>query len=179
MEKGHIHIRTAHKTERHAILDLVSRAYAEFGTVLSPSLWTSYQEDIVATIEEENLAERIVAVQDDAIVGSVLLYPKAAATTSTYPGNPISINWPEVRLLAVSPESRKQGVATALLNECIQRASATGASVLGLHTTDFMPEAIHLYERSGFMRAPEADFRVMDILVKSYHLPLSGSSGQL
>jgi GNAT superfamily N-acetyltransferase len=177
MVKRHIHIRNAHKNERHTILDLISRAYAEFGTALSPSHWASYQENIVATIEEENLAERIVAVQDDIIVGNVLLY--ASATTATYPGNPIRTNWPEVRLLAVPPERRRQGVATALMNECIQRASATGASVLGLHTADFMPAAIHLYEQSGFRRAPEADFRVMDMLAKSYHLPLNGSSGQL
>src|SRR6266850_792009 len=45
------------------------------------------------------------------------------------------------------------------MRECIRRARAGGASVLSLHTTDLMRVAKAMYERMGFVRAPELDFR--------------------
>jgi hypothetical protein len=42
-----------------------------------------------------------------------------------------------------------------------------------LHTTDMMRAAMTLYERMGFRRAPEIDFRpAPSVLVKGYRLAL-------
>ncbi|MDQ2907557.1 MAG: GNAT family N-acetyltransferase [Chloroflexota bacterium] len=58
--------------------------------------------------------ERIVAESEGAIVGSVLLYPPLA---QAYPGAEVGASWPEVRLLAVAPAARGQGVASALMDD--------------------------------------------------------------
>jgi ribosomal protein S18 acetylase RimI-like enzyme len=43
------------------------------------------------------------------------------------------------------------------MHECIQRARQAGASALILHTSALMRAAIRLYQRLGFVRAPELD----------------------
>ena len=104
------------------------------------------------------------------IVGSVLLYPPL---TNAYGGVAINVSAPEVRLLAVLPRARGQGVGAALMDECMHRARHMGATLLGLHTMDVMQAAVHMYERMGFMHTPALDFRPTEgILVKGYRLRL-------
>ncbi len=62
------------------------------------------------------------------------------------------------------------------MDECLHRARAAGAPALALHTADIMAVAMRLYERMGFVRAPELDFRpAPEILVKGYKRMLSSS----
>jgi GNAT superfamily N-acetyltransferase len=115
---------------------------------------------------------QIVAENDGAVVGAVLLYPPGAVANPG--GKPITREWPEVRLLAVAPAARGKGVARRLMEECIRRTRAAGAPGLTLHTADIMRVAMHLYERMGFSRAPELDFSpAPGITAKGYRLPLT------
>jgi len=63
-----------------------------------------------------------------------------------------------IRMLAVAPEARGAGVGTALVRACLARARAGGRSCIWLHTTPEMTVAHRIYEREGFVRAPEADW---------------------
>ncbi len=57
--------------------------------------------------------------------------------------------------------------------ECIRRARSLGATCLNLHTTDMMQVAKQMYERMGFVRAPELDFYPdPNVIVKAYRLDL-------
>ncbi len=174
MKNSAIHIRDAHKNERHIIRDLVALSYAEFETVASPSVWKNAQTSIAMAFEEDSPAQYIVAVQDEAIVGSVLLYPSAPP----YPDadHLSNVDDPEIRLLAVLPEMRGQGIASALVDECIQRARHAGASGLRLHSADFMKVAVHLYRQKGFVRTPETDVNNEEILITGYRLSLTPPS---
>jgi GNAT superfamily N-acetyltransferase len=114
--------------------------------------------------------EWIVAERDGALVGSVILFP---AATTTYPGASERVAIPELRVLAVDPASRGQGIGQALVEECIRRARRSGASFLGLHSSSSMREAIAIYERVGFARYPADDFRPSGAeLIMAYRLPL-------
>jgi GNAT superfamily N-acetyltransferase len=115
-------------------------------------------------------AQHVVAEKEGIILGSVLLYPPGTAF-STPDESPLTC--PEVRLLAVAPEARGQGIGTALMKECIRRARLLGAVCLNLHTTDMMQVAMRMYERMGFVRAPELDFHPdPSVTVKAYRLEL-------
>lgn len=71
------------------------------------------------------------------------------------------------------PEARGLGIGRALTLECLRRARRLGAATVGLHTTDWMHVAQKMYERTGFRRAPELDFRhVSEVNVKAYRLDL-------
>jgi hypothetical protein len=55
-------------------------------------------------------------------------------------------------------------------------AFSMSPTMLGLHTMDMMQEARRLYERRGFIRAPELDFHpAKGVLVKAYCRSLDDS----
>jgi GNAT superfamily N-acetyltransferase len=81
--------------------------------------------------------------------------------------------WPEVRLLAVAKSARGQGVAHALMQECVRRAREARADALTLHTMSAMQAALRLYTRMGFQPAPELDFQpAPGFTVNGYRLTL-------
>ena len=47
----------------------------------------------------------------------------------------------------------------ALAEECVRRVAQSGARRIGLHTSESLRAAIHLYEGMGFVRAPAHDFQ--------------------
>ena len=167
-----LHIRDARPSDRDVIPALTLAAYQEYAPLM-PAHWDGYRRNIVATLADVKPAEQIVAEDDGHMVGTVLLYP-AGTVFSSADGLQVTLRWPEIRLLAVVPGARGQGVGTALMRECVRRARQAGAAALTLHTTDIMQAAIRLYERMGFMRASELDFHpAPGVTVKGYRLNLA------
>jgi predicted N-acetyltransferase YhbS len=117
-----------------AIRDVTLAAYEEYAAMMPAALWTAYRQNIVQTLGDAGAATQLVAEAGGAVAGAVLLYPAAHDAVPPRP-------WPEVRLLAVAPAARGQGIGAALMRECIRRTRAAGQPVLSLHTTDFMPVA--------------------------------------
>ena len=60
-----------------------------------------------------------------------------------------------LRSMAVRPEARGCGSASALLDRVTAFAHERGARRLTLKTTPFLSDAIRLYERAGFRRTPK------------------------
>ena len=168
-----IAIRDAHPADRVAIEAVTLAAYEQYAVTLGATLWGMYRQNIVATLANVKPATQIVAEQEGALVGSVLLYPAGGAMGEPGGGKAMTLTWPEVRLLAVAPAARGSGAGRRLMEECIRRARAAGATALTLHTTDMMRVAMQLYERVGFERAPDLDFSpAPGIVVKGYRLAL-------
>ncbi|MGW7369049.1 GNAT family N-acetyltransferase [Streptomyces sp. NPDC054841] len=66
----------------------------------------------------------------------------------------------EFRMLAVAAEARGRGVGEALVKACIERARALeGCRRLVLSTQQRMRGAHRIYERLGFVRTPERDWK--------------------
>ena len=163
-------IRNARPSDGKAIRDVTLAAYQEYAAQM-PGFWDGYRRNIIATLDDVGAAEQLVAEQDGAIVGTVLLYPPRRMQVSRT--DSLEMPWPEVRLLAVAPAGRGRGVGAALMQECVRRARRNGAPVLSLHTTDVMQTAQRMYERMGFVRSPELDFHpAPGVTVKGYRLEL-------
>jgi len=64
----------------------------------------------------------------------------------------------ELHLLAVHPNARGNGVATALIGACEQRASSLGYGKIVLSTQPTMQAAHRLYERLGYQRNTARDW---------------------
>jgi predicted N-acetyltransferase YhbS len=166
-----LQIRDARPGDREAIREVTLSAFQEYAALM-PAHWEGYRENILATLADVHPAEQIVAEQEGTVVGAALLYPPGTVV-HTPDGVPVSLAEPEVRLLAVAPVAREQGVGAALMHECLRRARRAGAEGLGLHTTDRMRVAMGMYERMGFERVPELDFHVdEELTVKGYRLDL-------
>ena len=166
-------IRNSRPGDEEAIREVTLAAYQEYAAQL-PVHWDAYRRNIVTTLAELGSAEQLVAERGGRIVGAVLLYP-SGAFMPTPDEVPMGMLWPEVRLLAVAPGERGGGIGAALMQECIRWAREAGAPALTLHTTDMMRAAMRLYERLGFVAAPELDFHpAPGLTVKGYRLRLAG-----
>ena len=170
-----VHVRGARPVDRATIEAVTLAAYQEYAAQM-PEHWERYRQNIVGTLSSVEPRDQLVAVRDREIVGCVLLHP-AGSTLLGARGEPITLSLPEVRLLAVTPTARGLGVGRALMQECIRRARQAGARALTLHTTDMMRVAMQLYERMGFVRAPELDLSPLPgVLIKGFRFDL-GQTG--
>ena len=170
-----VKIRLAADDDVEPARTILRDAYAEYEEAFPPENWKRYLADILDLEGRASASELLVAEVDGRLVACVSYFPPGAKMS--YPSDAFSEHWPEewgaFRLLAVSPSARGSGVGRALTEECIERARAEGAPVLGLHTTAPMSVARAMYERMGFERAPRFDFRPgPNVLVEAYQLAL-------
>ena len=165
-------IRDARAGEQDAIVAVTIAAYEQYGAVMPAFAWEIYRANIVETVTHPDNGDHIVAEAAGGIVGSVLLISPEHEQVEGI--GPQTSDVPEVRLLAVTPQARGLGIGRKLMDECIRRARQAGYPSLTLHTHEMMAVAMALYERMGFVRAPELDFSPMeDAVIKGYRLSLS------
>ncbi|HEX8903812.1 MAG TPA: GNAT family N-acetyltransferase, partial [Longimicrobiaceae bacterium] len=144
-----VRVAVAEPADHDAIAALNVAAYAEFRARIGEDAWGRMHANITAVAGAAAAAVQLVAREGGQVLGSVLYYPPG----TTIP--PLPPEWASLRTLAVAPAARGRGVAAALMRECVARARAEGAPVLGLYTTEMMAPAIALYERLGFVRDAE------------------------
>jgi len=118
-------------------------------------------------------ARRAVAVRGclraaiAAIVGTVTA--AGAGTPFSDIGEPGEM---EIRMLAVAPEARRQGVARQLVAACEVAAVAAGADAVVLSTVPAMAAAQRLYETLGYRRTPERDWAIHGLHLLTYRKEL-------
>lgn len=132
-------IRLATIDEAAPIAAVLHRAFAAFEPLYTPGGFAA------TTPTADQIADRWsegpvwVAVQSGEIVGTVAARPH---DRSLY-----------VRSMALLPEFRGRRIGLALLSALEAYAIVEGYGRLFLTTTPFLHDAIHLYERFGFLRA--------------------------
>jgi GNAT superfamily N-acetyltransferase len=112
-----------------------------------------YLTDILDVESRAGTGEVLVAEHGGRVVGTVTYYPDATDEGFGWPAG-----WAGLRALGVEPRARGLGIGRALLEACLERAVAAGAPVICLHTAEFMPAAVAIYEAAGFRRDPDNDF---------------------
>ncbi|TSB47444.1 GNAT family N-acetyltransferase [Alkalicoccobacillus porphyridii] len=168
---NNLHIQDATKEMYPAIKTQRIEAYRIYKDKLPVDHWKALEQTLSSDADEQEGVELMVAILNEKIVGSVVLFP---AKTTAYEFID-ELDYPEIRMLAVAKEAQGKGVASALVKECIKRTHAKDLPAIGLHTGEFMTDAIRLYEGFGFQRLPEFDFEPADdgIVVRAYHLELA------
>ena len=159
-----LEIRELDASEAAALGDLTVAAYAAAPGFVAGA---AYFADLADVARRSALAQVLVAVDGDAVVGGVTYIPR--------PGPFADFDDPDgagVRMLAVAPDAQGRGVGTALIRACAARARADGRSRLWLHTTAELTIAQRIYEREGFRRAPENDWDVENHRLLAYVLDL-------
>jgi ribosomal protein S18 acetylase RimI-like enzyme len=114
-----------------------------------------YGKVLADTATRAALGQMLVAV--DVATGAAL-----GAVTFVLPGTPFAElsrdGEAEFRTLAVDPAAQRRGVARALVQACVDRATALRASAVVISVRDFADSAQRLYEGCGFVRTPELDW---------------------
>lgn len=164
-------IREAKETEIPFIREQRVNAYTEHAEKIPNAHWEALKKAISSDADSQPGVELLVAEVEGTIVGSVALFP---AKTDAYEGMVDELDHPEIRVLAVAEEFRGKGIASALIKECIQRSKTKGYQAIGLHTGEFMTNAIKLYKHFGFERLPQYDFKPANdgIIVKAFRLSI-------
>ena len=174
---GELTIRDAREEDLDAVSGLLLDAYTQYMPAAGEAItakeragWEGYRQNIADVWSRAPISSTIIAERDGKLLGSVNYYA---------PGQADSVNdaWPEgwasVRVLGVSPQARGLGIGRALMEECLRRARADGATTMALHTTTLMNVARAMYLRLGFTRIPEYDFHpTPDFTVEAYELKL-------
>ena len=162
-----IRIREIRPEEYEALGDLTVAAYLAVGAGAYPG-YLAYIRDIAARAAA---CPTLVAVDDGRVIGGVTYVPG--------PGTPYSeaetAEDAGIRMLAVDPAAQNRGAGRALVEACTARAREEGKKRIVLLTTEPMVAAQHLYERLGFRRAPELDWRPEpDVALLGFALDLTG-----
>jgi ribosomal protein S18 acetylase RimI-like enzyme len=145
-------VRRATPTDYPAVGEITVRAYVDDGH-LPPGL--AYAEVLADAESRDREAELWVASEEGSgrVLGSV---------TFARPGSDYAeVAGPdegEFRMLAVAHEARGQGVGEALVRRCVERARELGLGGLVMSTQPSMVRAHRVYERLGFVRAPDRDW---------------------
>lgn len=168
---NNISIRNAERNEIQQIRKHRLQAYYQHSKAISKEHWQALQQGLTSNADSQEGVEVIIAEKSEKLIGSVVLFPPKSDAYERYVE---ALDYPEIRMLAVSEESRGQGVATLLMEECIRRCKAKGYTHIGLHTGEFMRGAIKLYEMLGFKRLPKYDFIPANdgVVVRAYLLEL-------
>jgi ribosomal protein S18 acetylase RimI-like enzyme len=148
-----IHLREARPDELEAVEVLVITAYQEFQSLFPGKVWTAWMDNIRQVIQADTGILLVAAEEQGKLHGAVKFYPDAgqAALGSWPPGSA------SMRILAVHPACRGQGLGRLLVQECLRRARALQVPAIYLYTGPFMQAARHIYESLGFERAREFD----------------------
>lgn len=129
-----------------------------------------YRHRLADAASRAREAELLVAI--DGAAGEVL-----GTVTVCLPGTP----WAEVsrpgelefRILAVDPAARGRGIGAALVEAVLRRARELGAARVVLSSTLGMETAQRIYQRRGFVRLPDRDWRpTRDIQLIAFGLEL-------
>lgn len=117
-------------------------------------------------------ADVLVAVADGRVLGGVTFVPAAGPMADIARAREA-----EIRMLAVAPEARGRGAGEALVRACLERArTVEGCVRVVLSTQRTMHAAHRIYERLGFARTPERDWKplpdLLDLTLITYELTL-------
>ncbi len=136
------------------LMELRLAAFSQFAEVFTPENWAKMHASLID--EQKLLAMMEVATiftcrHNARIVGVAYLVPQ---------GNPTAIcpaEWANLRMVGVLPAYRGHGIAKKLTQQCIAHAKDTGEKTIGLHTSEVMNAARHIYESLGFTVVKEIE----------------------
>ncbi|MRG60854.1 GNAT family N-acetyltransferase [Agromyces sp. CFH 90414] len=150
-DRAPVRVRLMHDDETEVVVDLVLAAYAgDF------ELADGYRADITAVAERAARHEVWVAVDavDGTLLGTVST-PRAGGTMS-----PVARGGElDFRFLGVAHAARRRGIGEILVEHVVALARQRGLGRVVLNTGPDMVAAHRLYERLGFVRLHEREYR--------------------
>ena len=128
---------------------LIVDAYAELAASMSPDAWSMFAQDIANVHGRRSDGEVVVAVDDqDKVVGTVTMFREWRGAQKGVMA---------LRLLAVPPENRNEGVGKALMAWTVEEARDLEKSRVVLTVMKMMDAMRDIVQREGFTRLPELD----------------------
>jgi ribosomal protein S18 acetylase RimI-like enzyme len=161
---GDIEIRPPRPDEYAAAGEVTVRAYEADGHLVDGNGYDAKLRDVARRVEDAEILVA-VAVTGDVLGTVTIVRPGSAYAEISRPGEL------EFRMLAVAPSARGRGIGEALIRAVFDRAHALELRRVVLSSLDRMHSAHRLYERLGFARLAERDWRLVpDITLIAYQI---------
>lgn len=139
-------IRFANEDDYDKIGQLLSKVYRDYDR--------RHKDNVARVVEIAKAARIFVADLNGQIIGTAAV---ELSNESKYPEFPTNSAY--VRAVAVDAQYRRQGIGTALMQSIENLANLFGKTSLVLRTFETMVEAQKMYEKYGFKRAPDMDWK--------------------
>ncbi len=145
------------------LIPLGLMAYSEYFPLLSDDNKNLMETNLQKTELYENMmkiGKGFVAEFENKIIGMGFLI---------YSGNPTNIypkEYAYIRMIGINPTYKGKGIASKITDLCVEEAMLKNEKIIGLHTSEMMPAARHIYEKKGFVISKELE----PILGKKYWL---------
>ncbi len=167
-------VRDAREEEFETVGKLMVHAYSTLEGFLKVEEHPNYYNTLanIGELTKKPATELLVAISESGhIGGAVVLFSDmvqyGSGGTATQEKNSAGF-----RFLAVDNAMRGTGVGKLLTNECINRAKQRGLKQVIIHTTMAMMNAWKMYEKIGFKRSEDLDFRQGELQVFGFRYTL-------
>src|SRR5215831_4476393 len=152
--RSNLNYRDGLASEKYSLQQLGIRSYNQFSSILSAPDWATmdrFLNNDKMWTQLVNNSKIFVCEEGDKLIGMAYLVP-SGNPTHVYPAD-----WSYVRMVGVDPAYRGQGIAKRLTQLCVDYAKRSGEKTVGLHTSEKMDAARHIYESIGFSVYKEID----------------------
>jgi len=149
-------VRRARPDEYDAIGELIVDAYRDLrgGATLG-----DYEQELRAVADRAAECVVLVGVDEgDVVLGTVTYVPGPDTGMSEFTDRDAA----GIRMLAVRPSDQGKGVGKVLTDASISCARRDGYARIILHSTEIMRVARAMYERVGFVAAPDLDILITE-----------------
>ncbi|MEI9911887.1 MAG: GNAT family N-acetyltransferase [Bacteroidota bacterium] len=133
--------------EKDSLQKLGILSYNQFSQILSPPDWQTmdrFLHNDKMWTQLVNNSAIFVCEDEERMIGMAYLVP-SGNPTHIYPAD-----WSYVRMVGVHPGYRGKGIAKRLTQMCVNHARQSNEKIIGLHTSEKMDDARHIYESIGF-----------------------------
>lgn len=147
-------IRSWHKSDRTAAVNLIQSVLTEYGLGCEPC---GADQDVeqVEKYYQQTGGEFWVVEQEGKIVGTAGFYPIKRGNQAV-----------EIRKMYLLPEVRGQGLGKFLLNELEAKIQEKGFKEIWIETASVLKEAVKLYEKQGYQPTTGVETKRCDLVYK-------------
>lgn len=140
------------------IVTLNLKAYGHLEEDLSARAWQRLVNNLSdVTFQARSSSFWIMRNAQQTLLGSIAYAPPGSSDSDFIPPD-----WAAFISLAVDPDWQRQGIASQLVQTCIELAQQDEAPAIGLFTSELMLPALRLYRSLGFTR--HADLGVVNTM---------------
>ena len=174
MSKQEYSVRNAKLTEFVETGKLMVQVYSQLEGFPKESEQPDYYKMLanVGELTNKPETELLVAVSPDGKIAGCVVYFSDMKYYGSGGTATMEQNAAGFRLLAVDPLYRGQGIGKLLTNECIRKAKDKKLNQMIIHTTMAMQTAWKVYEKLGFKRSEDLDFKQGELPVFGFRLSL-------
>jgi GNAT superfamily N-acetyltransferase len=174
MSKHSYRVRNANPSEFHEIGKLMIQVYSQLEGFPKEDEQPNYYKLLanVGDLTTKPKTELLVAISAEGQIAGAVVY---FGDMQYYGSGGMATkeqNTSGFRLLAVSSEARGLGIGKLLTQACIEKAKENKSRQLIIHSTLAMQVAWSMYEKLGFKRSEDLDFKQGELSVFGFRLNL-------